>query len=370
MNFNLFSYVAIGLGVISGIHETKLKEANCSLVAAIDPNKATHSKVSSQVPVFVSFEEFVKTQEIPSHFWDVRTPTDSHFSVVRQISQVYPAANILIEKPICLSKEVKAFKSFLKEHQGKISVNENYLHSSTTKKVKEYVERFLAEIREVKIEMSKNRLEDYKNGRYQEKKGAFMYEGSHMLSALKQLDSSFLPVAANLKNKLSVLFTDAVVGDTTLPFQGSAKINYETESGIKVEIYSSMEGKIKNGYFFENLEKGLTEEIANQEIEDTSRRHRIIIIQGVDSHSVSTTILGFYDPFTVHKSYPVSGAIFAIKNNQIVEKNFPIPDDTMKSSLGTIVEYFKGNKEANPGSPEEAIQIVEIMDFLTEAIKI
>lgn len=369
MNFTLVSYVAFGLGVVSGLHDTKLKEAGCTLSAAIDPKSATHAKVHSQTPAYVSLEEFLDKNETLPAFWDVRTPNDSHFTVMRQISQVSSAANIIVEKPVCLPGEAEEFRSFLKAHQGKICVNENYLQSNTTKKVMEYIDRYLTEIQEVKIEMTKNRSEDFKKGRYQDQRGAFMYEGSHMLSILKQLDTHLVPSAETLKKKATVALTDAVVEGKILPYQGSAQVNYETDKGVKVEIYTSMEGKVKNGYFFDHLDNGNINELQNEEIDDVSRRHRVVLIRGVDSQRKPTAILGFYDPYNVDKSHGVAGAVFAIKDRQVVEKTFPIPDDTMSNNLGAIVEYFKGNRDTNPSSPEDALQIVEIMDSLTDSIE-
>lgn len=369
MHLNLVSYVAFGLGVVSGLHDNKLKEAGCTLTAAVDPKSSTHAKVAPQTPAYLSFEEYLDKNETPPVFWDVRTPTDSHFTVMRQISQVSATANIIGEKPVCLPEEVEEFRAFLKTHQGKICVNENYLQSNTTKKVKEYVERYLSEIQEVKIEMTKNRSEDFRKGRYQEQRGAFMYEGSHMLCILKQLDTQLVPSAETLRQTAAVSLSDAVVDGKILPYQGSAQVNYETGNGVKVEIYTSMIGKVKNGFFFDNLEKNLTAELLGEEINDVSRRHRVLIIHGVDSQNNPATVLGFYDPYNADKTHGVAGAVFAIKDRQVVERTFPIPDDTMSNNLGAIVEYFKGNRETNPSSPEDALQIVEIMDSLTDQVQ-
>lgn len=75
----------VGLGTVSELHDSKLKEAGCSLVAAIDPKSDTHAKVSSQTPAYISFEEFSKMNQTLPNFWDVRTPNNSHFAVIRQI---------------------------------------------------------------------------------------------------------------------------------------------------------------------------------------------------------------------------------------------------------------------------------------------
>jgi hypothetical protein len=89
--------------------------------------------------------------------------------------------------------EIPKLQELLKNFLGKIVVNENYLSSATTQKIKDLAAKHGVDIKNITIEMDKNRTRDFIAGRYVDAKGAFYYEGTHMLTILGDIVNQYHP---------------------------------------------------------------------------------------------------------------------------------------------------------------------------------
>lgn len=365
---NVMTYIGIGLGTVSGLHESKLA-GKAELIAAIDINEKTHNKVKG-IPVFNNFDEWKEKGAPCPLFWIVRTPNESHFELVEKISAQCPVANILVEKPVCLGAETERMRAFLETYKGKICVNENYLQSNGTKTVIDLAEKYFDSIESVYIEMSKNRKEDFDAGRYLDPLGAFAYEGPHMLTILKQLDMTLKNQckgaisynADTMQTSLHVEVKDADTNLGVLKRQGSAHYKYNTAANVNVELYTSMIGKILFDYSLPKLCEGIVERRVDNSTQDVRKRYRVVHLKGNGHQGEEVEVIGFYEPMD---GFPRSkGACFVIKHDQIVESVFPIEDDTMGQSLHACVDYFREDRSDNPSGCAEALEIVEMMNAL------
>ncbi|NER38299.1 MAG: hypothetical protein F6J93_30815 [Oscillatoria sp. SIO1A7] len=82
----------------------------------------------------------------------------------------------------------------LKNFKGKLVVNENYITSLVTKKIKELIIDMDLAPHKVVSEMTKNRINDFINGRFLDNNlGAFGYEGSHIVTNVMVLGGQYFP---------------------------------------------------------------------------------------------------------------------------------------------------------------------------------
>lgn len=328
----LTTCVRVGEGTVAPLHEQKLKSHDVQTIGIIDTDE---KKKSSPFKWFESYEAAAAANPT---FWDVCTPPDQHLSVIKKIIAVDPKARMIVEKPICMSHEIEELNEVLKTFQGKLVVNENYLSSDITEKVRAIAfDELKLQPTRIVIEMDKNRMADFKKGRYVDPEGAFKYEGTHIITIL---DSLGIPLPSK---PTSVVYEDL---SPAFPQQGSADILFESGS-LQVKLYSSMKGTLKNHYA----------PYARAPIEEheTAPRYRVVAIEGG-----ATTIVGFYEPLPNH---PRSiGEVVVLVDGKVIKTYPSIPDDTMGKHLGKAVDYLTGKTEVNPCPPETAIRIVERLD--------
>src|SRR3569832_42365 len=144
--------VRIGEGTVAPLHEQKLKSHGVETVGIIDIDE------KKQSTSFKRFESYEQAAQLEPTFWDVCTPPDQHLNVMKKIIAIDPKARMIVEKPICMSNQIDELNEILKTFEGKIVVNENYLSSDITEKVRliAFDELQLQPTRIV-IEMDKNR---------------------------------------------------------------------------------------------------------------------------------------------------------------------------------------------------------------------
>jgi hypothetical protein len=267
-----------------------------------------------------------------------------HISVLRKIISIDPQARILIEKPVCLHHQISELRELLRSFQGRIVVNENYLSSEITKKVREIAfDQLQIEPHRVIVEMDKNRTKDFQNGRYIDTEGALKYEGTHMVTILQGLGGEFCPKGAIEKS-----YGDAYIPHQ-LPNQGFADISY-WQDGVKVHLFTSMIGEIRHHF--------LPHDVAIVPAEDTATRYRIAAIEG-SSNGEPVTVIGFYEP--VRGFQRSQGAVAVIKNEKLVSLFEPIADDSMGTHLKRALHYLVEGAE-NPCPVEKGIEAVEVLN--------
>ncbi len=183
--------ITIGYGSVAPVHHDKLSSCNVKPVGIIETNAAKHDAIRKKgYPVCDTYEEAL---QLTPDFWDICCPVDDHVTVIENIIALDPHARIIVEKPICNFEEIPKLQELLKNFLGKIVVNENYLSSATTQKIKDLAAKHGVDIKNITIEMDKNRTRDFIAGRYVDAKGAFYYEGTHMLTILGDIVNQYQP---------------------------------------------------------------------------------------------------------------------------------------------------------------------------------
>jgi hypothetical protein len=337
--------VRVGDGTVAPLHRQKLEQEGVAVLGVIDTDFSKKEGVLKKgLQWFDSYEgAFVQKPG----FWDICTPPETHLDVIKKIIAIDPQARMIVEQPVCMSGQIPELLEVLKDFQGKIVVNENYLSSEVTEKVLETAFKKLGITpRKIVIEMDKNRIADIKKGRYVDAEGAFKYEGTHMLTILQSVLGQLqlqLPPNPTIK-----VYEPMVVSDRMLPHQGSAHIVFKIGE-IEVDLFSSMKGDILNRY--PPYEK---EKISEQE---TQVRYRVLAIVGEPY-----TVVGFYEPLADH---PRSiGEVVVLKDGKIVENLSQVADDSMRKHLGRAANYLLGKTDVNPCSIEEGIKIVQLLDCM------
>ncbi|NEO65467.1 MAG: hypothetical protein F6J98_35800, partial [Moorea sp. SIO4G2] len=109
---------------------------------------------------------------------------------------------------------------------GKLVVNENYLSSSVTEKIKQVISFLDITPNRVISEMTKNRINDFINGRFLDNHFyAFGYEGSHIVTNVMALGEDYLP--KQIGNMFSAdLCIDINGKKQYLPKQGMVEKHY------------------------------------------------------------------------------------------------------------------------------------------------
>lgn len=344
--------VRVGYGSVAQIHERKMQECGVKTVAIVEANeqKALQAKKNG----FTVFNSCLEAAKFNPTFWDVCVSTDQHFKIIQNIIKFAPQANILVEKPICLFSEIPRLTKILANFPGKITVNENYASSI----IKDMVQKIAFQDlqihpQKIVVEFTKNRELDFTRGRFIDNElGALGYEGSHMVTLISELLEEFIP-----HNILQTTFSDFIFRSSQqcLDNQGSAYIHYKTPSGVEIELYTSMMGKIKYSYPLFSIE--------DIQYEDQDSKYRILALYGVDSHNDQYCIVGFLEP--IHFFNRCYGAIYVTKNNKIEKIIAPLCDDTMILHFQKVLRYFQGEAE-NPYPIEKGIKVVEILHNVTD----
>ncbi|OUL33330.1 oxidoreductase [Nostoc sp. T09] len=343
--------IRVGYGRVAQIHESKMQEYGVKTVAIVETNE--QKALQAQQKGFIVFNTCLEAAKLNPGFWDICVSTDQHFEIVKEIIKVAPKANILVEKPICLFSEISDFKKKLLDFQGKITVNENYASSIIKDIVKKSaIQDLHITPKKIVVEFTKNRELDFIKGRFIDNDlGALGYEGSHMVALVSALLAEDMP-----HNILETEFNDFVFQDSQqyLDNQGSAYIRYKSSSGVEIELYTSMMGKIKYNYplFF-------TDDIPHQ---DQESKYRMLALHGSDCHNDQYCVVGFLEPINYFNR--CQGAVYVSKNGKIEKIIAPICDDTMMLHFQKTLSYFQGKAE-NPYSAEMGIKIVQILHSLT-----
>jgi hypothetical protein len=341
---NMQQCVRIGHGNVAALHDQKLQNCGVKIIGVLETDPAKKAKIKEGGFFFCATYEEAK--QLSPDFWDVCVPSDQHVAVIKNIIQIDPQASILVEKPLCLYHQLPELTDVLKNFHGKLVVNENYLSSHITQRVKEIAFHELKlSLTQIVVEMDKNRVEDFKKGRYIDNEGALKYEGPHMLTILQNLGEEFCP-----QGEINILYEDVEI-PKRLHNQGTADVSY-TANSVLVNLFSSMKGDIKHAY---------APFIFSQIPEGDATRYRVVAIEGLNPQGECVTVAGFYEPL---QGYPRSiGMVVVLKNGHLESALELIEDDTMGKHIERSVNYFRGQGE-NPCSLEKGIEIVKMLNQL------
>ncbi len=350
----IFKVVQIGYGNAARIHTNVFYRKHpdkyrIAVVVDTDPEKTALARESG-LKAYTSLNELLKDlpgSDVKNLIWDVCTPTETHYRVVREIVE-NGGTKILVEKPICEPEEIRKFWALLREYQPEMVVVENYLSSKTNRLVKEYAEKLLENDISIKIEFTKNRAKDILDGRFIDKKSyVWGYEGPHMLTCLENIDTPTKVIASFLKHM--------EINGECYEYQGAGSCEIKTQRG-KAELYTSMEGEIKHWvpeFDFPKRVIGFGE----------NEKYRII---DAEDENGEIKILGQYEPIP-GKERGVGRII--VKTSKEVLCDQYIADNHMELHLKRGMEYLTGKKEENPGAPETAFRIVEVLNEIVEKAK-
>ncbi len=161
--------VRIGSGNIAKLHHN-CTEDYVQVLAAIDTDMAKSTFYGPTVKKFNSLDKFfisnISSDQI--FYYDICTPTNTHLELIEKVLVFDPAANILIEKPVCLPDQLQELEALVSKYpDAKISINEQYNSSVLLSKIKkEMVKLGIAKnALEIYLESIKDRRTDFRNGR-------------------------------------------------------------------------------------------------------------------------------------------------------------------------------------------------------------
>jgi hypothetical protein len=332
----------VGFGAVAELHTRQLRAIGVDVLGVLEvcPERRRQARAER----LRAIESLAQAAEPSPTFWDICVPTSMHFAVLSQILGAQPEAHVLIEKPVCQPSEVAALCALPSAVRSRITVNENYLTSRVTEAVRDWVAARHVRPRRVVVEMTKNRGADAARGRFIDAElGVLGYEGPHLLAILRQLGH---PLMADRIE--SVELDEAG--------QGTVRVRGTSREHVAVELYSSMNGRIGHAYPpFSPVER-----IRDS---DSTTRHRLVAIEGVDSEGRDCSVVGFYEP--VGEMGRSDGAVALLRGTRVVAVHSPIQDDTMTCSLRSALEFFTGEGE-NPNDILKASADVELLHQLRE----
>lgn len=256
-------------------------------------------------------------------------------------------------------------QDILKDHRGKVVVNENYASSHVTTAVRDALARKGIRPTRLIVESTKHRGADYFSGRYMDHNlGALGYEGSHLLAivgtfgggyeleSLIDSDIDTLHLSADGTGSHPLHKTQEQSGTSTLALlnQGGAFMQYRAKNGCIVDIYTSMSGIIG----FPCPPFATPGQVIPQA--DSETRYRIVRVDGVDEAGATYQIVGFFEPLPGLARSMAKLLVF--KDHCLEEETDEFEDNTMVQHLLRAVRHFKG-LEANPYSVKQAMDDVE-----------
>jgi len=340
----------IGYGNAARIHKNTFPEAEMIGVFDNDSNKIKEFQASG-MPFYRDLEEMLLCSPEPGYF-DVTTPTDSHFGVVKEILSQYPAARILVEKPVCMPSEIEKLRTLEKKFkEAKLVVNENYMSSQVTQSIRKYVEELGMKRPSISIEFSKNRIPDVEKGRFVDKElGAFGYEGPHMLTCVNGSGGDKkIKHIWNSALRPMVLSNGNVVED-----QGEALLDYRANDGSSVHFFTSMIGNT-------DVRLPSHDRMPEYNIKNPDERYRIMLVE-----KGFVAVGGIFEPIP---NKPRGHSMVFIYDAGDIKKADSFDDNHMRFHQQRAVDFFEGKGE-NPCNVETAVGIVEDLDRAVKFAKV
>jgi hypothetical protein len=175
-------------------------------------------------------------------FWIVSNPTFFHHQTVEAIESIQANAKILVEKPICMPSEINSSRSLMKTTLCTIRISDVYGQSGLLDMLCELIQN--KKIASIRIDFSKNRLEDERSGRTIDSEyGIVGYEWFHMLSILQQI---ITPQSFDdyLNSKESYFNPNGYIDDD-FRCMTLSEITL-LDNRVKIELFSSINGQIRS----------------------------------------------------------------------------------------------------------------------------
>lgn len=348
-------YIQVGYGKIAPLHIRKFRELGAELIGVIEPNRKNQERaINDGITIFDSTAHAARYQP---DFWDICTSTENHISAFKQVIAERSDCAIIIEKPICYYSQLDDFKLALSRFRGKLVVNENYFSSVICNVIKVIASDYELHIKNLRIEMSKNRVDDFKKGRFIDTEfGAIGYEGPHMLALCRQLGHDFLPMEiTHVEN--GDLHIPGPPTQMVLPGQNYSLVNYRAVNNVEVELYTSLAGDVRN----------IIPPIPGLPLHprrlNSQQRHRIICLEGTSPKGDDIQIIGLYEP--VSGCERREGLVAIRKNGRYEEIHRNLYDDSMRLHFHRTLAYFQ-NKGKNPASASCAMEIAEELHHLSQ----
>lgn len=340
--------VRVGDGQVARLHEKILHNLGIKTVGIIDPDPVKQKEAAQRGIKVCSFDQ---AAELKPFLFDICCPTRYHVETIKTILALDNQANIIVEKPVCQYSEIYKLIHLLHGFNGKLVVNENYLSSSVTEKIKQMIIELDIRPNRVVSEMTKNRINDIIKGRFLDNYFyAFGYEGSHIVTNVLALGDEYFP-----KKIGSVFYEDLYIEQNGkkqyLPKQAMGEKHYRAVNNAEVVLYTSMVGTIK--YFY----PGYSQRYLYKAPTDPHTRYRVL---AVEDYSKGITVAGFYEPIIGQNRR--EGRVVVCQNGIVKTIISPIFDDTMSKSLKNAIDYFQGKRE-NPCSARVGMEIVKFLNL-------
>ena len=328
--------VQLGFGSVAAVHLRKWTDLGVEIDAVVDKAPARHEVIRAHGLRPVTSIADVGADE--SRLWDVCVPTADHAEVVKSIVDLDPAANILVEKPICAPGDVAALTETLRGHTGRLAVNENYASSRLITEVRAALSRFGVVPHTVRVEMTKDRRADIAAGRFVDSElGVVGYEGPHLVTLAEGVLDE--PVTSWRLRAGAVNDLAAGHGTPMLPRQGSAWVRATAASGCDITLLTAMDGTPLTATTW------------------TEMPYRVVIVDGTSAEHGETQVLARQTTskdgvplVTLHVS-SASG----LGHESVAE------DDSMREHLRRVLDFFR----SGAGNPYPFERAVRCLDFLS-----
>jgi len=236
----MYPVVIVGYGVMGRIFGNVFAQLGISPVCV--DSQASQNGASS-CAAYRTIGEVPEAIRKQPAYWFVCTPTESHLGVVREIIDATTDPRIMVEKPVCCSRDLSDFRAAAICCGKRPWVNNHYEDAPNLIFAKNWLARQQAPIKELYIEISKNRREDEKNGRHVDKRmGIWGHDGFHMLTIARRLLSKsdesdlFSRKGDHIFCKGSDDHISCVEETTILP------------SGTKLQLRAAMDGWVTTKY--------------------------------------------------------------------------------------------------------------------------
>lgn len=159
----------VGLGKVGHLYLRVLRSAGIKVISVDPRGHADHRDLDQALRRSVDV-------------WVIACPTASHMPALAKLLAVEPASRVLVEKPICEPSQVDELRRLLARYpEASVLVSDAYSHSDAVARLRDQVVGSAAGLREISVDMSKNRTRDVELGRFVDHElGETAYEWTHM----------------------------------------------------------------------------------------------------------------------------------------------------------------------------------------------
>jgi hypothetical protein len=231
----------IGYGAAGRLHQRLLSDLGFD-VSVVDPAPGVPP---TAIPAFDRAGQAARHR--PVDVWSVCSPTATHVATVAEVLAVDPTARLLVEKPLCRSREITELTSLLDHHpDARLVVMDQYRHSQAMALLRTLRQELAPqhELRAVRVGFGKDRRADIAAGRFVDHDyGVFGYEWLHMLALVRGV----LPSGTYDRYMCTGPEEWGLRVATDPELTSTAAHEQAVADGVDIELYSTIVGSDPSG---------------------------------------------------------------------------------------------------------------------------